>query len=70
MYYLRATLCQDLLTDKIQPSACLEKEDQRIREMMLKARVEFRWRHVDILKERERQLHRLLKIWPARTLKV
>lgn len=38
--------------------------------MMLKARVEFRWRRVDILKERERQLHRLLKIWPARTLKV
>jgi len=30
--------------------------------MLLEARVEFRWRCIDILKEREEQLHRLLKI--------
>lgn len=34
--------------------------------MPLESRVEFRWRCVDILKEREEQLHRLLKIFPAR----
>lgn len=35
--------------------------------MILEARVEFRWRCVDILKEREEQLHRLHKICAART---